>query len=140
MSEVEVLNLITLRIDMNWSIIQWWIGITFTLVIASYVGMEHLTKILTSVAIILYTFCTLIFAQSVLNNIDQIISGFATLDLLSKSTDLSPMGQAALDEYRNPELPLVPIFLVCCFVAANGFVLYCRSIKIRLEKRGPIGT
>jgi hypothetical protein len=124
MSEIDVLTHLAYRGEMDWNLVQWWIGISFGLMIGSFVGSEHLTKGLTALSIFLYFIYSAASLQEIFNQAGYIQATYETLELLAASSGLTPIGHVALENGRSNSISLMPVLCLMGFLATVGFVMY----------------
>lgn len=125
MTEIEIIEHIALRAQINWSIIQWWISASFGVMIASFVGSEHLTKWLAALSVSLYTLYSAASLSAIFNHNDYIFGAYRALETLAENSELTPLGIVALENSASPAIPFMPALCLAGFLCTIGFVVYC---------------
>ena len=123
MTELDLVTHISSRGDMMWNIVQWWISVSFGLMIASYIASEHLTKGLATLSISMYSLYSVTSVDSIIRHSDSITAGYQTLELLAAESPLTPLALGRLDGTASQ--PLMPFLCIAGFLVTNGFVIYC---------------
>ena len=131
MTEAEIISEIGFRSEILWNLTQWWVSICFAVMVASYMGRDHLSRALTGLIVILFSWYTLVVAQGVLEHLQFMGALYDGLSFLQENSQLGIVGQAALE--INPsqqERVGLPYFLFTAFVVTNGFVIFS-YLKLR---------
>ena len=129
MSEAEILAELSTRSEIQWGILQWWISISFAVMVASYLGAEKLTKTIVCIIITMYILTSVRAALALGIHNNFLVSLYAALKDLSDSGMLSTAGASALD-YRERTTTGFPAFITAVwpllsFFFTIGFTIFC---------------
>ena len=125
MSEADLIDQLLARSEVLWNLNQWWVSVSFAVMLAAYVGAERLSRILVGLMVGLYSLYTITVWEHVLSLVSLHSSYMEALSLLADSSQLGVVGQAYLEQQDNRKLSIVfPAFMVVAFLITNGFVFY----------------
>ncbi len=130
MNEAELVSHLLSRNEVLWVLIQWWVSISFAIMIAAYIGVKHLTHTLIGLIIFMYAFYSFIMVREVTQHLafsDPIAND---LSELAGTSQLGSVGQAALNQLELGGGILMPVFLLFVYLITNGFVVFC-YIKLK---------
>ena len=125
MSESDIIAHLAFRNEMIWSLVQWWVSISFAIVVASYFGANRLSRLLVTVIIALYLLYTLTMCTEFLTQMTYIAAIYKDLTALAESTQTGFIAQSALDRRGGYTGPLVLLTMGVTFLVTIGFVVHC---------------
>ena len=59
MSEADLIDQLLARSEVLWNLNQWWVSVSFAVMLAAYVGAERLSRILVGLMVGLYSLYTI---------------------------------------------------------------------------------
>ncbi|MBL4572082.1 MAG: hypothetical protein JKY86_03290 [Gammaproteobacteria bacterium] len=128
MSEIDVIEHIGYRGERLWFFLQWWSSISFAVMAAAFLGSRKLNRVIATIIVSMYTLATATIMQGVSNQSSWVDSGYAQLQRMASSGELSLVGMAALERQENLPLPaeyITQFFAGAGFLFTVGFVVYC---------------
>lgn len=98
---------------------------SLAVMVAAYAGHRHLNIYLVCLIIVMYSFYTAVFGEAVFSHMGHLNALYAQLLVLAESTQLSLVGQYAVDNsIAGERLMLLGPFTTVSFFITNGFVIY----------------
>jgi len=125
MTEAEVLAEISTRTEAIWSLLQWWVSLSFAVMVGAYWGAQRLTVGITILICSLYSLSTLVVFSGMTNFSLAVRDGIETLRILSLDPGLSPIGEGALGRQSSLVVVFTQVWVVASFLFTNAFVIYC---------------
>lgn len=126
MSEAEIIGELGSRTEIYWNLIQWFVSISFAVMVAAYWGANKLSLKIVAAIFGLYILTFITAASSILTQIGYIGDLYEALRLLNESNQLSVVGTGALQRQgNNLGSILQPLWGGVSFVFTIGFVVYC---------------
>ena len=127
MSEAEIISELGFRTEAQWNLLQWWVSVSFAVMMAAYIGSEKLTKQIIALIVVMYLFTTLRILLVLGNHSAYILDMYTALQTLSESGGLSAVGAGALERRagESPSILIGNIWFLFSFIFTIGFVLYC---------------
>ena len=134
MSEAEIISELGFRAEVSWNLLQWWVSISFAVMVAAFWGSRRLTNGIVAVIIGLYSMSTVMVFLSISNQGNVIYDLNAALRVLSDSGELSVVGLGALSRLgQDLGTVLRPFWVGFSFFFTIGFVFYCLKHEEELE-------
>ena len=130
MSEAEIVSEIGNRTELLWVMLQWWVSISFAVMVASFWGAKRLSIGIVAVITFMYTLTTVFIFSSMLNQFGFLAANFDALQALRDSGQLGIVGADYLDDF-GIRLYLQPLFAAFSFLFTVGFVVYCYKYERR---------
>ena len=126
MNEIEILDQLFNIYDRYWFIVQWWVSVSFALLVLAYFAVERIGIVLLSTVLLLYGFFTAWVFSYLLYNIDMGTSFVVDLGNLHSSGNLETEG--AKTALESPFLVygsfLDVIALPATFVGVVSYLVY----------------
>ena len=129
-----------MRAQFNWELAQWFIGACFAVVVAAHLGAEHLSRKVTILILLLFTYYTAQTAFSLQTQSRYVNAAYQDLEVLSTTSGLSNIAQVALDNSRRQDSSQIPFSLIgflLCYFSSIGFVVY-RHMQYRKGRESEI--
>lgn len=125
MNEAEVVTQYWVVNELIWSLLQWWVSISFAVMVAAYLSSKQLTRILISLIIAMYSFYSVIMQQAVVGQLQIMRVLRDELNMLGQVSPLGLTAQTVVDSAGGTIGLLLVFFTITAFTVTNGFVLYC---------------
>ena len=129
MTEADLVNFIFAIYDRYWSMAQWWVSITFGLIIVAHFAASKLNLYLVILLILLYTAFTGWLGMFYIYNMD-IVGGYLT-DLRSME-NISNRGTLAL--MRSEAIPLGALFqnisVMVMYFGSVSYLIYAYTKEV----------
>jgi hypothetical protein len=130
MNEAELVSHLLSRNEALWDLTQWWVSISFAVMVAAYIGAKYLSRILVGFIIFMYAFYSFAVMQRVVQHFSYYDPIENALSVLASSSQLGTVGQAALEHVELGAGVYMPVFLFLAFLTTIGFVIFCK-IKVK---------
>lgn len=114
MSEDLIIELMNEYLNRTWSIMQFWVSVSFGLIAVSHLAVKHLHLVMAVVVSILYSAFT-IFVISILGLNSEVVSGFIA-DLAAMNEAGTLMTKGALRVVQNDPGRLQVMSIVIAFM------------------------
>lgn len=92
MSEADIIEHLFSIYDRYWTIVQWWSGLSFSLIIVSHLAADRLSKRLVVILLGLYTLYTIWVYLLMAYNVNMAVALLADLDALRVAGSLQSQG------------------------------------------------
>ena len=132
MTEPEILEAISARSDSIWTLVQFWISLSFAAILAIHYTNKELGKVLIVTLLVLYTGYSLAILRSLSNHSDVQQAAWSMMAKLEKEQRLSPIGQQSLDGSREAGRLLLPLVVVTTY---GSTMIYIGSSLFRRRDR-----
>ena len=94
-------------------------------IVASYAGAKHLSRLLVCTIIFMYAFYTAVFFEASVSHVGYLDALYGQLAILSESAELTLVGQYAIDNSSIANrVSLLSPFVAVAFFVTIGFVVY----------------
>jgi len=134
MSEADLMVEIGFRTNNIWSLLQWWVSISFALMAAAYIGAKHLSFGLVATILSLYVLTFITTVQAMMTNQQIHAAAIEALSALSETTPLTRLGQHALGTLGGSDSTFFNLLLFLSLFFTIGVVIYCYKRERQLDK------
>ena len=124
MTEAELVLELGLNLERGWGMVQWWVSITFAVLLAAHLGAKYLNNIFVSIIVVLYSLLSFVVAQVFLSYMRMVFASARSLKTLSEQVELSGVGNHLISGNSSLLGVSLWITLLLTFLMTNFYVVY----------------
>ncbi len=135
MSEADLLEQISARSDSIWTLVQFWISLSFAAIVAIHYSSKQLSGLLIATLLLLYTGYSLTILRSLATHSDSQGAAWSMMVEMESAGTLSPLGSQSLESSRKPGRIMLPGVIVITYGATMIYIFatYIRRRRIASE-------